>query len=250
MIKTFNLNLENLIDDYFHFICFPSYGSSYNYFLTKIWIWIDSSLYSFIPFLVMVSCSILIWLEIRIKTRNLLIRSRSNVNHKFERNRQLLIMLTVTNAYFIFCSFPYFVAYYKLPPNENLHSIFYLLAYSKNSINFVFFFLFSFKYRQTLSSLVFREPAINANKNRFKAFKNRLIKNKNNENNNETAAQDISLNVLSLNNHLECNVLRENDASLRNRNRLSVDYQRDHSQLTASLQSSNLSINLNLSGVF
>ncbi len=83
-----------------------------------------------------------------------------------ERNRKLVAMLVFTNGYFLACSLPLCtsIIYFNLAgvPSHfqssarHLQTAFYALAYSNNSINALFFWLFSHKYRQTFSSLFFR----------------------------------------------------------------------------------------------
>ncbi len=146
--------LSGPIDENKILICFPDQETVYFYFLSQIWIWIDTCIYSLIPFLVMVLCSFIILAEVKSKTRNF---SNRNMNEKTKRrNRQLLIMLTSTNAYFIFCSVPLCVnmILYKfkgLQYDTDLFQIIsHILAYSNNSVNFIFYLLFSQKYRQVL----------------------------------------------------------------------------------------------------
>jgi hypothetical protein len=105
-----------------HFICYPMNGTSYNYFLNHIWIWVDIWVYSLIPFAVMSTCSIIILVEINRKSKKYLSylekeTSKSNrikADKRLRRNKQLLFMLTSTNLFFIlFSLLPYCVSFFK-----------------------------------------------------------------------------------------------------------------------------------------
>jgi hypothetical protein len=146
-------------------ICFPIGGFYYNYFYNHVWNWIDACIYSFIPFLIMIICSIIILVQIRKKTPSLVVNRNSKMNKKLQekatrRNNQLLIMLTATNFYFILTSLPYCVTH-LISNSEKIFEefglfllIIYILAYSNNSVNIIFYALFSQKYRQGLIYLI------------------------------------------------------------------------------------------------
>jgi len=151
--------------------CFPPHGSSYFYFLENIWIWIDAFLYSILPFLVMTASSIFILNEINRKSREMHLSVRINkclIKRRSKRNKQLLTMLTVTNIFFIMCSLPLCITMIYNKMNNNykkkhfIKTFFHLLAYSNNSFNFLFYILFSQKYRLVLSSLLRKINVINA----------------------------------------------------------------------------------------
>jgi hypothetical protein len=163
-----NSSLTNLIDESVPFlICYPINNPTYSYFLDVIWVWVDSSLYSFIPFVVMTISSLLIIAELvktsrRIKNKN---TNKSISKNNLKRNKQILQLLVLTNFFFIFFSLPYSIS------NNNIVSISYqslyfihMLAYTNNSINIIFYYVFSTKYRSTLLDL-------------FKSFKELFVKN-------------------------------------------------------------------------
>ena len=152
-----------------YYACYPVPNSNYEYFLNKIWIWIDTSLYSLIPFTIMVFSTLIIAVEIRINTQKFL-RSPINLNNlnrglilrRLRRTIQMLLMLTSTNIYFVISSMPFFIVFHiynaKLEEKEkyttnyaNLLIIVHILAYSNNSANFIFYGLFSKKYREEIS---------------------------------------------------------------------------------------------------
>ena len=144
------------------FVCYPNDNTHYYFFIAKIWIWIDMFLFSLIPFVVMAICSFIILIDIRTKSRNFLAsknKTISNIIQKSrQRNRQLLIMLTVTNVYFLFCSLPLCINIIidKIRTNKNetnlILSILQIISYSNNSFNFMFYLIFCQNYRQVIRS--------------------------------------------------------------------------------------------------
>jgi len=139
-------------------------GYHYNYFYNHIWNWIDACIYSFIPFVIMIVCSIVILIQTRKKTPTLIVDQRSKFNRKLHekatrRNNQLVIMLTATNFYFILTSLPYCITH-LISNSEKIFDefallllIIYILAYSNNSVNIIFYVLFSQKYRESFMYL-------------------------------------------------------------------------------------------------
>ncbi len=149
------------------FVCYPSTDSNYVYFLTKIWIWIDSSIYSFLPIVVMTICSCFILLEIKRKCSSFTTVISNQLNKiiaqkRLRRSKQILFMLTSANAFFIICSLPYCIIYHK-SNSERTETDFsfsliivHILSYSNNSLNFVFYGLFSEKYKEEMSTLFWK----------------------------------------------------------------------------------------------
>jgi hypothetical protein len=151
-------------------MCYPKIDSNYFNFLNHLWVWIDLLIFSLLPFLIMVMFSIIVLIEIKAKGKHILDHNKGTVIEKpKQRNRQILIMLSLTNLYFIFCTFPLclYIALQKLNKNEpNIFQIiFQVISYSNNSINFLFYYLFSHKYRHVLK-LIFM------NKNKSNDFLN------------------------------------------------------------------------------
>jgi hypothetical protein len=157
-------------------MCFPHHQTFYNYFVLKIFVWIDISLYSVIPFVAMLITSALILIKIRNKNSNrFLMQNRTNRRLSKRRNRknnQMLVMLLATNALFIICSLPYSILInqdlihpdYRQFLNQQ-YLIIHMLAYSNKSVNFVFYLTFSLKYRQAFFSL-FQNANISSNQQR------------------------------------------------------------------------------------
>jgi hypothetical protein len=166
--KLDNETLFHIINDISNSkICFPIGGEYYNYFYNHIWNWIDACIYSFIPFLIMIACSIIILVQINKKKPTLTMNKNTRLNKKLQeksarRNNQLLIMLTGTNFYFILTSLPYCVTHlisniekiYVYNEFALILLIIYILAYSNNSVNIIFYILFSEKYRQKFIDLI------------------------------------------------------------------------------------------------
>ena len=142
-------------------MCYPKYKSNYGYFLEHIWIWLDTIIFSLMPFGVMLACSIIILVEIKMKSKNI-ISSRRNASIKSkQRNKKLLLMLIVTNLNFVFCSLPLCInivimnRFKDLSYNSHGYQIiFHILSYINNSINFIFYILFSTNYRKVLFSIL------------------------------------------------------------------------------------------------
>lgn len=151
-------------------ICYPIDNPTYSYFLDVIWVWVDSSLYSFIPFVVMTFSSLLIIIEL-VKTSSRLRNKNTNKpvsQNSVKRNKQILQLLVLTNFFFILFSLPYSIS------NNNIITISYqslyfihMLAYTNNSINIIFYYVFSAKYRSTFLNML-------------KTFKSLFVKNKTN----------------------------------------------------------------------
>ena len=170
-----NINNSNIIPLY---MCYPNDYTNYYYFITRIWIWIDMIIFSLIPFMVMVICSSIIIHHIRDSSKNFL-ASKSHYNIKIvkqskNRNKQLLIMLIVTNLFFVFCSLPLCINIILNKFNAIIYKksllmvAFQILSYLNNSFNFLFYIMFSEKYRQVIASVFFRwTQKSNKNKNEF-----------------------------------------------------------------------------------
>ena len=138
----------------------PQNFKNYYQFIFGVWIWIDVSLYSLLPFIIMTICSIIILKEINSKSKGFLRQtSRHNkiVTEKARRrNKKLLLMLVLTNTYFILCSLPLCIdillSKFNIILISSIHFqvFFQIVAYSNNSVNFIFYFLFSNKYRDVV----------------------------------------------------------------------------------------------------
>jgi hypothetical protein len=148
------------------YVCYSFGNEMYDFFITRIWIWVDSTIYSFMPIFVMIICSFTILVKIRRKRSNFLkltfSTNRRIIENRINRNKQILYMLTATNIYFIICSLPYCILCLKLNFTEYSSKftqtlfIVHILSYSNNSFSFVFYGLFSKQYRDS-AALLFKK---------------------------------------------------------------------------------------------
>ena len=139
-------------------MCYPTEKSHYHFFLSYIWVWIDMVIFSLLPFTVMIICSFLIIHEIFNKSKNFLKSNdksnRNTLKKSKKRNRQLLIMLTVTNLFFLLCSLPLCIHIILSKTKtvryqrDLLLNLFQTISYSNNSFSFLFYWLFSENYRR------------------------------------------------------------------------------------------------------
>ena len=161
-----NHNNHNNFNSSRFYICYPKDQTNYYYFISKIWIWIDLVIYSLMPFLIMIICSSIIIQDIKEKSRNFLkTKDRKNLRileKSKHRNRKMVIMLSITNLFFLFCSLPLCISiilkkFNTNKQNENFCLIsFQIISYLNNSFSFMFYLLFSEEYRQALASIFFR----------------------------------------------------------------------------------------------
>jgi hypothetical protein len=144
-------------------VCYPSEKHNYHYFLDHIWIWIDSSIYCFVPFCVMSFCSIVTYAELK-RTSGRLLKTSTRTNNKFvqnriKRNKRIFYLLTSTNLVFIVCTLPYCVLSFKSNDESTFSHlkqtllIIHIISYSNNSFNFIFYGLFSKQYRDIIIKL-------------------------------------------------------------------------------------------------
>ena len=156
-----NIDFEtNVTTDFYQeflYICYSLDNVPYSDFLLNIWVFIDSSLYSFIPFCVMLVCSSLIMNKLIKNRRHLLITNSNALTNQiqYKRNNQILYLLIVTNFAFIVFSLPYSILNNNnivTTTHDSLH-VAHILAYSNNSFNFIFYVIFSVKYRSELTDL-------------------------------------------------------------------------------------------------
>lgn len=136
----------------------------YNQFIDQIWVWMDITVYTFIPFLIMSVCSVIIFNQIRLTSKRyfkVLVNTgrlnKKNIQRRLNRNRQLLSMLLITNIYFIASLMPTFIFTIiygsKLIVEEVLYLFVIICFYSNNSINFILYGFSSQKYREELKGI-------------------------------------------------------------------------------------------------
>ena len=108
------------------------------------------------------------------------------------RNLQLLSMLLSNDILFILCSLPLCLnmIYFNLVGEKNgiFTAYLHVLAYLNNSLNFIFYYIFSSKYRKIISIFVF--------------------KSKNNRLNSTTRAKTMTINAIK---NLKCSIRNKNN---------------------------------------
>ena len=168
--------LYNFVDDYVEKQieitqkCFAQSGSLYEKFLLNTWFWLDLSAYSLIPATGMIIFSLIIMLRMK-KINKSYLQLLTDQNYQFNRrnylkkirkNRQIMLMLLNSNVYFIFTMvqfwiFVYFFKGTRSKYNDYHHVIelyVYILVYSNNAFDFLFYSLSSEKYREELFALL------------------------------------------------------------------------------------------------
>jgi hypothetical protein len=140
-------------------ICYSLKYLNYTYFLIHNWLWVDTSVYFFLPNTIMILCSIMIFIEIKRKSRSFLKTSaklnRLIIQNRIKRNKKIFYMLLGTNIFFCICSIPYCVWSYNSydDTNTDVLLVVYLFSYSNNSFNFLFYLSFSNLYRDAFVNL-------------------------------------------------------------------------------------------------
>nr|QVK45802.1 G protein-coupled receptor [Proales similis] len=168
------LNLNEFKGDFkgeTFFICYPAENSLYNTFLNDIWTWIDTSIYSVVPFVVMAVCSYVILISIRKKSQKFLNgllehgnqTNKQKIYKRIRRNRQVFYMLLLTNFYFLASLLPCCIAFAIFKGTESRSEIgqllVHLLLYSNYSFNFIFYGVSSQRFREELRSAFGLAPA-------------------------------------------------------------------------------------------
>jgi hypothetical protein len=123
----------------------------------------------------MLVCSVLILVKLKKKSSNGFLDetdrlNRTVIRRKNKRNNQLMLMLLATNVCFIMCTLPYCVINIGMKnsligTNSSLLLYIHMLAYAYNSANFLFYALFSQKYRETIRILFKMVPSREQNSN-------------------------------------------------------------------------------------
>ena len=150
-------------------ICFAERGSRYENFIQNIWFWLDMSVYSVMPFMVMCICSLLIVFKFREMNRNylrLLANNAYKYNRKYyerkiKKNRQICLMLLNSNVYFLLSTFQFWACFYMYGKNneqaENVIQLYvYIFLYANNAIDFLMYGMSSEKYRHELVAIFYK----------------------------------------------------------------------------------------------
>ena len=164
---TEEIKIVNFIqtDSYYYYLrCAAVSDSKYEHFLKNIWFFLDSTIYSFVPFVVMLICTIVIILQFRRLNQNYrelimneaYVLNRNNYIKKIKKNRKICLLLIKTNFVFFASMFQYWVFFFKFKGYKNKNSFYlnnlrsfsHVLLYIINVFNFVIFGLSSQKYRE------------------------------------------------------------------------------------------------------
>jgi hypothetical protein len=175
-ISNSTLNNETLVTKQ----CHPSLNKQfyYNKFLATTWVWIDLFLYSYIPFVIMMVCTVLITYKLykvnknigrsKMSNNNQQHQSISNQNQTFIKKRakktnQIYKLLILINVCFFVLVTPLVLSNslgILVIENKIILELVYILSYSNHCINFVFYGLSCKIYRTILYDCL-----LNKNKN-------------------------------------------------------------------------------------
>ena len=156
-------------NDYEILKCLPGKDSYYEKFLLNIWFWIDILLYSIIPFLIKGFCSVLIMIKLKRINQSYIDHSLAyNMNRKLylrklKKNSQISLMLVSSNLYFLFTMVLFWLWFIFKSNNEKesvesslRQSFVYMLLYTNNAFDFVFYGISSEKYRKEFCKIFFQ----------------------------------------------------------------------------------------------
>lgn len=135
-------------------ICEPHSETLYNFFVQNIWKVIDMVLYAFIPFAIMLTCSVIIIFKISGQSKKL---DHSMDKNKFNaRTRNLALMLIPVNLMFLFFVGPVVVAIYtytNLGRDQLALVTVEILSTCNFTLNFFVYFATSSKFREEFYKL-------------------------------------------------------------------------------------------------
>jgi hypothetical protein len=163
--------------------CYPSKSDQpmYFYFYTKIWPTIDLFMYSYIPFILMISSTIAIMFKLYQTNQKLKDKNKNKENSKeftemdsivndnryrerlksaydehkkrTRRNNQIYkLLLSINIAFFVLVTPLVMVNSFKIDENNSFFDLVYILAYSNHCCNFVFYGLSCKLFRKILKS--------------------------------------------------------------------------------------------------
>ena len=140
------------------FSCTPVKGFFYEYFLVHAWLWIDVCLFTIIPYVSMITCSIIIIVNLMRLNRICSTRFSLHIyKRKYWKNVQTSVMLVSSNIYFLLTMSIFWTWFIggmmgrweeKKERNILKQSLIYTLLYSNNSFGILFYALFSTQYRK------------------------------------------------------------------------------------------------------
>ncbi|CAF0717214.1 unnamed protein product [Brachionus calyciflorus] len=185
-----NITVENVY-------CETINGTNYDFVVTKVWKIVDMSMYAFIPFTIMLTCSVIIIIRVAQQSKKFNIKAPSvatqtdgkksisenkenfvirNPNEaKFSaRTRNLALMLIPVNILFLMFLAPVVIAmyaYHELSQDQLTLAIVEFLSYCNMTVNFFIYFITSSKFREEflkfLSEVYLKLKNNSLNSNRF-----------------------------------------------------------------------------------
>jgi len=152
--------------------CVPVKNSLYESFLVNVWFWIDLCVFSIIPFISMAVCSSLIIVKLKrinrvYMSRMVLLNDQTSTRHtkriysrKLRKNIQISLMLVSSNLYFLATMILFWLWFlsgdYQMESLEGdlKQSFVYLLLYSNNAFEILFYSFSSQHFRSEFLNLL------------------------------------------------------------------------------------------------
>lgn len=151
-------------------ICEPHSKTVYNFFVQNIWKVIDMVLYAFIPFFIMLTCSVIIIFKISGQSKKL---DKSKDKTKFTaRTRNLALMLIPVNIMFLIFVGPVVVAIYTyryLGEDQLALVTVEILSTCNFTLNFFVYFATSSKFREEFYK-IFHEAVKRLNNDSVRSY--------------------------------------------------------------------------------
>ncbi|XP_060078108.1 thyrotropin-releasing hormone receptor-like [Ylistrum balloti] len=152
-------------DDYYSWDC--QFRSEFEYFMTKLWYWIDGAAYSLIPFIILVVFNILIIVGIKRGHRGVISKiDKTRMTEKMKQQQQITIMLITVSLVFVILTMPncvFFIFQNYWDYTATLHEyaryfLFYQLVFVlsdfNHAINFYLYFLSGKKFRARFHAII------------------------------------------------------------------------------------------------
>ncbi|XP_069119812.1 probable G-protein coupled receptor 139 [Argopecten irradians] len=152
-------------DDYYSWDC--QFQSDFEFFMTKLWYWIDGAAYSLIPFIILVIFNILIIVGIKRGHRGVVSKiDKTRMTEKMKQQQQITIMLVTVSLVFVILTMPncvFFIFQNYWNYTETLHEyaryfLFYQLVFVlsdfNHAINFYLYFLSGKKFRAKFHAII------------------------------------------------------------------------------------------------
>lgn len=152
-------------DDYYAWDC--QFRSEFEYFMTKLWYWIDGAAYSLIPFIILVVFNFLIIVGIHRGHRGVVSKiDKTQMTEKMRQQQQITIMLVTVSAVFVLLTMPncvFFIFQNYWDYTSTMHDyaryfLFYQLVFVlsdfNHAINFYLYFLSGRKFRARFTAII------------------------------------------------------------------------------------------------